>query len=182
MLWLVLAPAPPHNYSDDLRRLSRARPTARMVREAERWMRTGGARRTSPVQQSRRARLGDRSAQTSRRRGFREWRQTTPTQYLRKVRLDAADRIGQLPFRVPTTVTSVALANGFFHLPGFSAYYRTAFDEGSCADGFGEARLGSDRGSPPRRVRTGASWLQLVASAAGNSEWIDHPQLVATSG
>jgi transcriptional regulator GlxA family with amidase domain len=28
-----------------------------------------------------------------------------------------------------TTVTSVALGNGFFHLARFSAYYRAAFDE-----------------------------------------------------
>jgi len=121
MLSLVLA-RHPHNYSDDLRRLSRAA-LPRSVREAEHWMRTGGPE-TSVSGVAARVGVSLRSLEA----GFREWRQTTPTQYLRKVRLDAA-RAELLAPSASTTVTSVALGNGFFHLPRFSAYYRTAFDE-----------------------------------------------------
>jgi AraC-like DNA-binding protein len=121
MLSLVLAQHP-HNYSDDLRRLSHAA-LPRMVREAEHWMRTGGPE-TSVSGVAARVGVSLRSLEA----GFREWRQTTPTQYLRKVRLDAARAELLTPFE-STTVTSVALANGFFHLPRFSEYYRTAFDE-----------------------------------------------------
>ena len=60
--------------------------------------------------------------------GFREWRQSTPTQYLRKIRLEAA-RAELLAPSESTTVTSVALDKGFFHLARFSAYYSAAFDE-----------------------------------------------------
>jgi AraC-like DNA-binding protein len=121
MLSLVLAQHP-HNYSDDLRRLSRAA-LPRIVREAEHWMRTGGPE-TSVSAVAARVGVSLRSLEA----GFREWRQATPTQYLRKVRLDAA-RGELLASSESTTVTSVALANGFFHLPRFSAYYRTAFGE-----------------------------------------------------
>jgi AraC-like DNA-binding protein len=121
MLSLVLA-RHPHNYSDDLRRLSRAA-LPRSVREAEHWMRTGGPE-TSVSGVAARVGVSLRSLEA----GFREWRQTTPTQYLRMVRLDAA-RAELLAPSASTTVTSVALGNGFFHLPRFSAYYRTAFDE-----------------------------------------------------
>ena len=60
--------------------------------------------------------------------GFRKWRHSTPTQFLRSVRLEAA-RAELLAPSEATTVTSVALANGFFHLARFSAYYKTAFGE-----------------------------------------------------
>jgi len=121
MLSLVLAQHP-HTYSDDLRRLSRAA-LPRIVREAEHWMRIGGPE-TSVSAVAARVGVSLRSLEA----GFRESRQTTPTQYLRKVRLDAA-RAELLAPSESTTVTSVALANGFFPLPRFSAYYRPAFDE-----------------------------------------------------
>ncbi len=120
MLSLVLAQHP-HNYSDDLRGLSRAA-LPRMVREAEHWMRTDPDSSVSAVA----ARVG--VSLRSLEAGFREWRQTTPIQFLRRIRLDAA-RAELLAPSESTAVTSVALANGFFHLPRFSAYYRSAFDE-----------------------------------------------------
>ena len=59
--------------------------------------------------------------------GFREHRQSTPKQFLRQMRLDAA-RAQLQASSFSTTVTSVALANGFPHLARFSvAYYREAF-------------------------------------------------------
>jgi transcriptional regulator GlxA family with amidase domain len=120
MLSLVLAQHP-HNYSHDLRRLSRAA-LPRIVGEAEHWIRTGGPE-TSVSGVPARLGVSLRSLEV----GFREWRQTTQTQYLRKVRLDAAR--AELLAPSESTVTSMALANGFFHLPRFSGYYRTAFDE-----------------------------------------------------
>ncbi len=121
MLSLVLAQHP-HNYSDDLRRRSSAA-APRIVREAEHWMRTGGPEiSVSKIA----ARLGVslRSLEV----GFREWRQSTPTQYLRKIRLGAARAELLAPFE-STTVTSAALGNGFFHLARFSGYYKAMFDE-----------------------------------------------------
>jgi transcriptional regulator GlxA family with amidase domain len=60
--------------------------------------------------------------------GFREWKQQTPTHFLRAVRLEAARAALSDPGE-STSVTEVALANGFLHLPRFSAYYRAAFNE-----------------------------------------------------
>jgi transcriptional regulator GlxA family with amidase domain len=59
---------------------------------------------------------------------FREWRQATPTQCLRKIRLEAA-RAELLDPSGTTSVTAVALNKGFFHLARFSAYYRVMFGE-----------------------------------------------------
>ena len=121
MLSLVLAQHP-HNYSNDLRRLSCSAPP-RIVREAEHWMRTSGSE-TSVSKIAARVGVSLRSLEA----GFREWRQSTPTQYLRKIRLEAA-RAELLAPSESTTVTSVALGSGFFHLGRFSAYYRAAFNE-----------------------------------------------------
>lgn len=44
-------------------------------------------------------------------------------------RKNAAARAELLSPSESTNVTSAALANGFFHLARFSAYYRAAFDE-----------------------------------------------------
>ncbi len=121
MLSMVLTQHP-HNYTDDLRKHSRAA-TPRMVREAEHWMRTGGAE-VSASTIAARVGVSLRSLEV----GFREFRRSTPTQYLRKIRLEKA-RAELLAPSASTTVTSVALSNGFFHLGRFSAYYLTAFAE-----------------------------------------------------
>ena len=97
--------------------------TPRMVREAEHWMRTGGAE-VSASTIAARVGVSLRSLEV----GFREFRRSTPTQYLRKIRLEKA-RGELLAPSASTTVTSVALSNGFFHLGRFSAYYLTAFAE-----------------------------------------------------
>jgi AraC-like DNA-binding protein len=121
MLSLVLA-RHPHNFSDDLRRSSGAA-APRLVREAEHWMHAGGPEVTVSAIA---ARVG--VSMRSLEAGFREWRQSTPTQYLRKIRLEAA-RAELLAPSESTTVTSAALGNGFFHLGRFSIHYRTAFGE-----------------------------------------------------
>jgi AraC-like DNA-binding protein len=121
MLSLVLAKHQ-HNYSDDLRGTSGAA-APRIVREAEHWMRTGGAEVTVSAIA---AKVG--VSLRSLEAGFRNWHQSTPTEYLRSIRLEAAKAQLLAPTEA-TTVTSAALGNGFFHLPRFSAYYRAAFNE-----------------------------------------------------
>jgi AraC-like DNA-binding protein len=60
--------------------------------------------------------------------GFREARNTTPSSFLRKLRLDAA-RTALDAGTAFTSVTDVALATGFSHVGRFSAAYKTAFGE-----------------------------------------------------
>jgi AraC-like DNA-binding protein len=121
MLSLVLAKHQ-HNYSDDLHRASGAA-APRVVREAEHWMREGGAELTVSAIA---AKVG--VSLRSLEAGFRNWHKSTPGEYLRNIRLRAA-RAELLAPTQSTTVTSAALGNGFFHLPRFSAYYRAAFNE-----------------------------------------------------
>lgn len=60
--------------------------------------------------------------------GFRQWRSTTPNEFLRETRLRLVHaelcRSGE-----ETDVTAVALRHGFTHLGRFSAYYQSAFGE-----------------------------------------------------
>jgi len=121
MLSLVLAKHQ-HNYSNDLLGASAAA-APRIVREAEHWMRAGGAEVTVSAIA---AKVG--VSLRSLEAGFRNWHKSTPTEYLRNIRLQAA-RAQLLAPTESTTVTSAALGSGFFHLPRFSAYYRAAFDE-----------------------------------------------------
>jgi AraC-like DNA-binding protein len=121
MLSLVLAQHP-HNYSEALQAPA-GMLEPRIVREAEHVMRIGGLD-LSVSEVAAQVGVSLRSLEA----GFREWRQTTPTQYFRKLRLEAA----RTELRNPsssTTVTSAAFASGFFHLARFSAYYRTQFGE-----------------------------------------------------
>jgi AraC-like DNA-binding protein len=112
----------PHNYSDELQRPGRAA-APRFVREAEYWMHSGGPELTVSAIA---ARVG--VSLRSLEAGFRDWHQSTPTGFLRQIRLKAA-RTELLSPSESTTVTSAALRNGFFHLARFSARYRAAFGE-----------------------------------------------------
>ena len=112
----------PHNHSEALRQ-PHALAAPRTVREAERMMRSADAALT----------VGDIAASLgvgirSLEAGFREWRQVTPTQQLRRFRLEAAKAELSDPSGT-TSVTEVALGKGFVHLARFSAYYRDAFGE-----------------------------------------------------
>lgn len=112
----------PNNYSDVLQ-MPHPLAAPRVVREAERLMRTGGANLTiSQIASALGVSVRGLEA------GFREWRKATPTQYLRKLRLETAHAELSDPSEM-TTVTDVALGNGFVHLSRFAAYYRTAFSE-----------------------------------------------------
>ena len=112
----------PHNYTDELHRRVRCTPP-RLIREAEHLMRTGDVRLTVSEIASR-LRVSLRSLEA----GFHEYRRKTPTQCLRAIRLQRA-RESLLTPTASTSVTTVALENGFLHLPRFSAYYRSAFGE-----------------------------------------------------
>jgi AraC-like DNA-binding protein len=112
----------PHNYSEELHGGTRGI-APRLVREAEHFMRTGGPE-ISVTKIAARLGVSMRSLEA----GFREWRNATPTQVLRKVRLEAA-RAALLAADAATSVTSAALGSGFFHLARFSAYYKNEFGE-----------------------------------------------------
>ena len=112
----------PHNYTDELNGRVRSAPP-RLIREAEHLMRTGDARLTV-TEIAARLRVSLRSLEA----GFHEYRRATPTQCLRAIRLQRA-RGSFLAPTASTSVTAVALENGFVHLSRFSAYYRTAFGE-----------------------------------------------------
>jgi AraC-like DNA-binding protein len=111
----------PHNYSDAMSG-SALPATPRIVREAEQLMRAEQPQTVSLV--ARKIGVSLRTLEL----GFREYRRVTPTQFLRQIRLDSARAELQAP-AAATTVTSVALANGFPHLARFSSYYYAAFNE-----------------------------------------------------
>ncbi|MDE0853186.1 MAG: AraC family transcriptional regulator [Nevskia sp.] len=112
----------PHNYSEDLNRPQKA-PAPRLIREAERLMREGGAEQTT----SRIAAELKVSLRTL-QMGFRDEHGCTPNEFLRRVRIHKA-REALLAPEPGTSVTEVAVANGFLHLARFSAYYRETFGE-----------------------------------------------------
>jgi transcriptional regulator GlxA family with amidase domain len=60
--------------------------------------------------------------------GFRQWRNTTPNEFLRQTRLHLV-RKELMGADESTDVTSVALRHGFSHLSRFSGYYHAAFGE-----------------------------------------------------
>jgi transcriptional regulator GlxA family with amidase domain len=112
----------PHNYADELHGRTRSAPS-RLIRAAEHLMHTGDAGLTvSEI--AARLRVSLRSLEA----GFREYRRMTPSQRLREIRLQQV-RERLLAPTDSTSVTSVALENGFFHLPRFAGYYRAAFGE-----------------------------------------------------
>jgi AraC-like DNA-binding protein len=111
----------PHNYSDALSdRWPAAAP--RVVKEAEELMRAKEPGTPSLI--AKKLGVSLRTLEL----GFRDHHPSTPSQFLRRLRLEASRAELQSP-DAATTVTSVALTNGFPHLARFSAYYRSAFDE-----------------------------------------------------
>jgi AraC-like DNA-binding protein len=111
----------PHNYSDALLVPTPAA-APRIVKEAEQLMRAEQPQTVSLI--AKKIGVSLRTLEL----GFREYRRSTPTQFLRQIRLDSARAELQAP-AAATTVTSVALANGFPHLARFSSYYHAAFNE-----------------------------------------------------
>jgi AraC-like DNA-binding protein len=112
----------PHNYTGDLQRPTRSAPP-RLIREAEHLMRTSDSVLTVS-QIASQVGVSLRSLEA----GFQECRRMTPIARLREIRLERV-RKQLLTADESTSVTSVALENGFLHLPRFSGYYRAAFGE-----------------------------------------------------
>jgi AraC-like DNA-binding protein len=113
----------PHNFSDELSEDARS-PVPGLVRQAERFIIDNAE---SPITVSDVAvylGISLRSLQV----GFRCWRNTTPSAFLRQVRLQCA-RDELLCADGQNTVTMVALRYGFAHLGRFSAYYQSTFGE-----------------------------------------------------
>jgi AraC-like DNA-binding protein len=113
----------PHTYSDELTSPART-PASGLVRRAERYM---ADRAAEPITVSDvAADLG--VSMRSLEAGFRQWRETTPSAFLRNTRLWLAHaELSRADGR--QNVTAVAMSSGFPHLGRFSAYYRAAFGE-----------------------------------------------------
>ena len=113
----------PHNYSEELAGTAPS-PVPSIVYRAERFIVDNA---DSPITVSDVAEHLGVSLRTL-QSGFRTWRNSTPSAYLRHVRLRCArDELTRC--EATTDVTQVALKYGFSHLGRFSAYYRSTFGE-----------------------------------------------------
>jgi AraC-like DNA-binding protein len=117
----------PHNFSEDLERPER-HPGSRLVRRAVQFLEehASSALTTSDIA------AGIGASVRALQAAFRKWRQVTPTEYLRTIRLQRV-RDALLQASPSTTVTDVALDHGFIHLGRFSQHYKRAFGESPAA-------------------------------------------------
>jgi AraC-like DNA-binding protein len=117
----------PHNFNEELERPER-QPDSRLVRRAVQFVEehASSALTTPDIA------AGIGASVRALQAGFRKWRQVTPTEYLRTVRLQRV-RDALLQASPSTTVTEVALDHGFFHLGRFSQHYKRAFGENPAA-------------------------------------------------
>jgi AraC-like DNA-binding protein len=113
----------PHNYSEELAQSVPA-PVPGILRRAERFIIDNASASITVSDVADHLGISLRSLQA----GFRQWRETTPTAFLRRARLQLV-RDELLRSSQDTNVTTVALRNGFSHLGRFSAQYRSAFGE-----------------------------------------------------
>jgi len=113
----------PHTYSSELAAPAPV-PTPGIVRRAESYMTENAATTLSIPDVAAALGVSVRSLQE----GFRQWRNTTPNEFLRQTRLRLV-REELLHSDEITDVTSVALRHGFTHLGRFSGYYHAAFGE-----------------------------------------------------
>jgi AraC-like DNA-binding protein len=117
----------PHNFKEELERPER-QPDSRLVRRAVQFVEehASSALTTPDIA------AGIGASVRALQAGFRKWRQVTPNEYLRTVRLQRV-RDALLQASPSTTVTEVALDHGFFHLGRFSQHYKRAFGENPAA-------------------------------------------------
>jgi AraC-like DNA-binding protein len=113
----------PHNYSEELAR-SVPTPVPGIVRRAERFIIDNASTSITVSNVADHFGISLRSLQA----GFRQWRETTPSTFLRRVRLQLV-RDELLRSGKEANVTAVALQHGFSHLGRFSAQYRSVFGE-----------------------------------------------------
>jgi AraC-like DNA-binding protein len=113
----------PHNYREELARAVPT-PVPGVVRRAERFMADNADAPITVSDVADHLGISLRSLQA----GFRQWRETTPTAFLRRARLQRV-REELLRSGNEANVTTVALRHGFSHLGRFSAQYRSAFGE-----------------------------------------------------
>jgi AraC-like DNA-binding protein len=113
----------PHNYSEELAQTVPT-PIPGVVRRAERFMIDNAGAPITMSDVADHLGISLRSLQA----GFRHWRETTPTAFLRRVRLQLV-RDELLRSGKEANVTAVALQHGFSHLGRFSAQYRSIFGE-----------------------------------------------------
>jgi AraC-like DNA-binding protein len=112
-----------HNYSEELAQSVPA-PVPGVVRRAERFIIDNADAQIAISDVADHLGISLRSLQA----GFRQWRETTPTAFLRRIRLQLV-RDELLRSAKEASVTAVALQHGFSHLGRFSAQYRSAFGE-----------------------------------------------------
>jgi AraC-like DNA-binding protein len=112
-----------HNYSEELVQ-SVPTPVPGIVRRAERFIIDNADAQITISDVADYLGISLRSVQA----GFRQWRETTPTAFLRQARLQLV-RDELLHSGPEASVTTVALRHGFSHLGRFSAQYRSAFGE-----------------------------------------------------
>jgi len=113
----------PHNFSEELAETAPS-PVPGLVRQAERFMVDNADTPVTVSDVADHLGVSLRSLQA----GFRHWRETTPSSFLRRVRLQRA-RDDLLRAGEEGNVTAIALHYGFSHLGRFSAYYQSAFGE-----------------------------------------------------
>jgi AraC-like DNA-binding protein len=113
----------PHNYSEELAQSVRT-PVPGVVRRAERFIIDNANASITVSDVAEHLGISLRSLQA----GFRQWREITPTAFLRRARLELAHN-ELLRSRNDANVTAVALRCGFSHLGRFSAQYRSVFGE-----------------------------------------------------
>jgi transcriptional regulator GlxA family with amidase domain len=112
-----------HNYSEELLEAAPT-PVPGVVRRAERFMIDNAGQPITVSDVADHLGVSLRTLQA----GFRQWRSSTPSTFLRRTRLQLARE--ELRAAAPETdVTTIALRYGFSHLGRFAALYRSAFGE-----------------------------------------------------
>jgi transcriptional regulator GlxA family with amidase domain len=117
-----------NNYSQLLKRQTRA-PAPYYVKRAEEYIREHLCAPLTLAEIAQAADISVRSLQC----GFRQFRDTTPTAYLREQRLECARGMLQRAAQENISITDVALACGFHHLSKFAQHYRHRFGEAPMA-------------------------------------------------
>lgn len=114
----------PNNYSDLLDAVTRPAPAPRNVKRAIEYMKAHAGESISLADIARAADTSPRSLQD----GFRRFRSTTPSIYLRGLRLYGVHGDLLNPDK-PASVAQIAMNWGFTHMGMFASYYRAIFGE-----------------------------------------------------